>query len=37
MGDPKSNWFKEIYKKAWYIQLAIVILLILAWLLAGPD
>jgi len=35
MEEPKSNWFKELYNKTWYVQLAIVILLIVIWLLGG--
>jgi hypothetical protein len=31
----RSNWVKEIINVAWYIQIAVVILLFLLWVLAG--
>ena len=34
-GDEKSNWFKESYNIAWWVQIAVVILLFVFWVVAG--
>ena len=31
----KSNWFKESYNVAWWIQIAVVMLLFVFWVVAG--
>ncbi len=33
--DEKSNWFKESYNVAWWIQIGVVILLFVFWVVAG--
>ena len=33
--DEKSNWFKDSYNVAWWIQIAVVILLFVFWVVAG--